>query len=191
MKYFAYGSNCNPHVMQRKGIAYSSRQRATLEDFRLRFNKRALRDRYPAGIGYANIDPSPGIRVEGILYDIAEESVNSLDASERHPDHYRRVRVVVQCESGETVACAAYQAQRDKVASGLRPTRYYLNHLLTLQPFVSSAYFRQLRRTETFAAECTVCQSVEEVEFIRSDSSLEMLCPSCRQVSPLMGEVCG
>ena len=56
MKYFAYGSNCNPAVMKRKGVSFTSRQRAVLRGFRLLFNKKATRASLPEDIGFANIN---------------------------------------------------------------------------------------------------------------------------------------
>ena len=47
MKYFAYGSNCNPAVMAKKGVEFSSRARGSLSGYRLLFNKMALRESLP------------------------------------------------------------------------------------------------------------------------------------------------
>ena len=67
MKYFAYGSNCNPAVMATKGIEFTARTRGSLTGYRLLFNKKALRDRLPEGIGFANIcAESDGILVNNI-----------------------------------------------------------------------------------------------------------------------------
>ena len=41
MKYFAYGSNCNAAIMKRKGVEFTSRERATLRGYRLKFNKKS------------------------------------------------------------------------------------------------------------------------------------------------------
>ena len=46
-RYFAYGSNCNLDVMGKKGVGYTSRVRARLKGFRLRFNKKSLRPACP------------------------------------------------------------------------------------------------------------------------------------------------
>ena len=87
MKYFAYGTNCNRDVLERKQVGVGSRVRAALPDHRLLFNKRALRERVPEGIGFANIEPAEGQRVEGILYEIPDGDVPSLDAAERCPEY--------------------------------------------------------------------------------------------------------
>ena len=149
-KYFAYGSNCNPQIMQKKQVAFSSRQGAVLPGYRLLFNKKALRDHLPDSIGFANIHADPTGTVEGVLYEIAEQHLDRLDASERTPDHYRRVQVVVETACG-TQNCWAYQAQPDKIVTGLVPTRIYLNHILTAREFFSGQYYDTLNRTPTYA----------------------------------------
>ena len=67
LRYFAYGSNCNPAVMRRKAVRFSSRTRATLPAYRLLFNKRALREALPEEIGFANVEEADGHVVEGIM----------------------------------------------------------------------------------------------------------------------------
>jgi len=190
MKYFAYGSNCNPSVMERKGVEYTSRTRASLEGYRLRFNKMALRDRLPTGIGFANIDDDPEGRVEGILYDIADEHLEKLDASERYPDHYVRIEVTVESADGPRT-CFTYQARPDKVAEGLRPSRNYLNHILAGGDFLSRQYYDALDESLTYEAECAVCRALGEVTFVRDGERLHMLCQPCHEARIVWGDVRG
>ncbi|MCA9073107.1 MAG: gamma-glutamylcyclotransferase [Planctomycetaceae bacterium] len=152
MKYFAYGSNCNPAVMERKGVRYRTRQPARLTGFRLLFNKRSLKPTVPAGVGFANIHLDSAGLVEGILYDLVPDDLPTLDASERYPDHYTRISVSVETSAG-LVLCEAYQAQLDKVATGLRPSREYLNHLLAAKDLMSEGYYLALAQTEIFVNE--------------------------------------
>lgn len=152
MKYFAYGSNCNPAVMQRKGVRYRAREPARLAGFRLLFNKRSLKPNVPVGVGFANIHPDSARLVEGVLYDVLPDDLPLLDASERFPDHYSRISVKVETLVG-IVMCEAYQAQRDKVATGLRPSREYLDHLLAAKDLMSEDYYLTLAQTEIFVSE--------------------------------------
>lgn len=152
MQYFAYGSNCNPAVMQRKGVRYQARQAARLLGYRLLFNKRSLKTTVPAGVGFANIHPDTAGCVEGILYDLVPDDLPMLDASERYPEHYTRISLSVETTAG-VVVCEAYQAQLDKVASGLRPSREYLDHLLAAKELMSEDYYLALAQTEIFVNE--------------------------------------
>lgn len=152
MHYFAYGSNCNPVVMQRKGVRYRSRQSAVLAGYQMLFNKKSMKPDAPKGTGFANINPEEGYAVEGVLYEIVPEDLPLLDLSERYPDHYTRIEVEVETATG-LVTSFAYRAQPDKVAPRLIPTREYLNHLLAAKEFFSEAYFAKLMTTETYAIE--------------------------------------
>jgi gamma-glutamylcyclotransferase (GGCT)/AIG2-like uncharacterized protein YtfP len=178
MKYFAYGSNCDPTVMTKKGVAYASSQPATLSDYRLLFNKKAMRESLPPGIGYANINQTPHGIVEGVLYDIHDEHLGRLDKSERYPHHYTRIEVVVRTRGGP-VACTSYQARPDKLADGLRPSRDYLNHILAAKDFFTSRYFEKLGNASTFESMCRCCQQLGEVRFVEEDDRLHMLCQPC------------
>ncbi len=153
MMYFAYGSNCNPLVMERKKVRFVSRRRAVLSGYRLLFSKKSLRPGVPAGVGYANIHLDSRHFVEGILYEIVPGDLPNLDASERYPDHYTRIEVCVESETGP-VPCSAYQAQPDKIAEGLLPLREYLDHLLAARDFFTAEYYAALAANEIHPEVC-------------------------------------
>ena len=190
MRYFAYGSNCSTAVMKRKRIEFTSRERAVLIGHRLLFNKRALRDNLPEEIGFANIEVCAGESVEGILYDILDDHLPRLDESERFPDHYGRISVTVDTPQGE-VSCFAYMAQPDKVASGLKPSRNYLNHILSAKDFLSIQYYRALDRSQTYEGECACCDRHGEITFIKEADDLFMLCQPCREARLIWGDAVG
>lgn len=190
MHYFAYGSNCSADVLERKQVRFRSRARATLRDHQLRFNKKALRESLPDTIGFANVEPADGHTVEGVLYDIVEDDLERLDASERHPDHYERTDVVVESADG-AVPCFTYRARADKTADGLVPSRNYLNHIIAARDFLSLAYFEALERSQTYEAPCTVCTSTREVVFLREGGRLWTLCQPCREARVIWGTTRG
>ena len=190
MKYFAYGSNCSPAIMEKKGVKYNSSQHAVLSGFRLLFNKMALREKLPPDIGFANINEDTESTVEGILYDILDEHLERLDESERYPDHYRRIEVTVETKEA-TVVCMAYQACPDKIASGLKPSRNYLNHILAAKDFLSWQYYEALEKSQTYSGECACCSKVSEVIFIKEDDRLDMLCQPCREARLVWGDARG
>jgi gamma-glutamylcyclotransferase (GGCT)/AIG2-like uncharacterized protein YtfP len=190
MKYFAYGSNCNPAILAKKDVRFTANQHATLSGFRLLFNKKALRKNLPTGIGFANINPAPDGSVEGILYDLVDEDLKKLDESERYPDHYTRIDVTVQTPDGP-VDCMTYQAQADKIADGLKPSRNYLNHILAAKDFLSWQYFDALDKSQTFEGECACCLKHSEIVFIREGDQLHMLCQPCREARQVWGDARG
>ena len=158
MLYFAYGSNCDPAIMAKKQVKFTSRKRGRLSGYRLRFNKLALRERLPEGIGFANINEDPSGLVEGIIYEVVDEDVARLDESERYPDHYGRISIIVESDGGP-IECQTYQAQPDKTADGLVPSRNYLNHILAGRDFLSQQYFEALDQSLTYVGDCAICHN--------------------------------
>jgi len=188
--YFAYGSNCNPRIMEKKGVGFSSRKRAVLPGFRLEFNKRALREKLPDSIGFANIERAPDGAVEGVLYEIADADLPKLDESERYPGHYDRIIVVVETES-QRQECWAYRAQPDKTAEGLSPSRNYLNHILAARDFLSRQYFDALDKSQTYTGECASCHQMGEVLFLKEQDRMHTLCQPCLEARTMWGDARG
>ncbi len=189
-KCFAYGTNCDPEVLDRKGVAVATSRRAVLRGFRLLFNKKSLRERLPGAIGYANINECRDGVVEGALYELDEAALTSLDESERYPSHYTRIRVVVEVDGG-CEGCWAYQAQPDKMADGLVPSRDYLDHILAGRAFLSAPYLEALERSRTYACECACCHRTDEVLFVDEHDRLHALCQPCREAHLDWSDVLG
>ena len=190
LKYFAYGSNCDPAVMTAKGVEFTSRQRALLRGYRLLFNKMSLRRQLPASIGFANIDKDPNGCVEGVLYGIAAERLGRLDESERYPSHYDRIRVVVEADDTQH-ECWTYQAQPDKTAAGLVPSRNYLNHILAARELLTQQYYETLDQSQTYVAECASCHRERELLFLKEGDRLGALCQPCREAKIIWGDALG
>jgi len=121
--HFAYGSNMNRAQMLSRTGKILEEHNASLPNFEVRFNKKVR-----GGTAGANIQPSPGKTVHGVLYKIEEGSMRSLDRYEGVPDHYRRIEVQVTPEGGQPVPAQIYIAQ--KVEKGLRPSAPYLQAML-------------------------------------------------------------
>ncbi|MFT5291714.1 MAG: gamma-glutamylcyclotransferase (GGCT)/AIG2-like uncharacterized protein YtfP [Planctomycetota bacterium] len=180
MKYFAYGTNCSPAVLERKAVRFRSRARASLPGHRLIFNKRALREQLPDDIGFANVEEAPDAVVEGILYELDPEDLERLDESERSPEHYERVEVSVETEAGGESAFT-YLARPEVTAEGLRPSRNYLKHILEAGDFLSRSYYDALVSWQTYAAPCSCCDKEQEVVFVRGGDRMYVLCQPCRE----------
>lgn len=141
-RYFAYGSNMNPERVRERGLRFESATGAVLEGYRLVFNKAS---RLHAGVGHANVELAHGEWVEGVLYELSgPEEIGKMDRFESTPINYSRdlIRVRVAGEQRVTWTYFANPAVRQ---NGLLPPRSYLEHLLAGRPFLSEAYFQQLR----------------------------------------------
>jgi len=142
MEYFAYGSNMNSERMREREVNFSKREHATLKGWRLDFNKQASQNPKE---GYANIVPCEGVMVEGVLYEISDSDLKKLDRCEGYPNHYCRIKVKVKLDNGQGRDAITYVAQADKVKSGLKPNRQYLEHLLKGCDVLSENYCKRLK----------------------------------------------
>jgi cation transport regulator ChaC len=121
--YFAYGSNMNRVQMSSRAGNILEARKASLPNFELRFNKRVR-----GGTAAANVQPSTGKTVHGVLYKIEESAFRNLDRYEGVPDHYRRIEIRVTPEGGDPVGAQVYIAS--KVEKGLHPAGYYIQAIL-------------------------------------------------------------
>ncbi|MCX8020937.1 MAG: gamma-glutamylcyclotransferase [Chitinophagaceae bacterium] len=141
--YFAYGSNMNVDQIEERVSNFVVLGKAILHDYTLCFNKEAQAGN---GTGYANIVYQKGEYVEGLLYEI--DSLESLDDWEGFPEHYERVEMDVMFNNTPTKAWI-YVANPNKIKSGLKPAREYLNKLLSAKEYLSEVYYKKLENTET------------------------------------------
>ncbi len=92
MDYFAYGSNMNYEHMRRVcGRHFTVLGLAKLSDFEFGVDNR----------GYVNIRPKTGAEVIGVLYDLDQEALDSLDEFEGYPEVFGRSQVDVTDKNGE------------------------------------------------------------------------------------------
>src|SRR3984885_15174321 len=121
--HFAYGSNMNRAQMLSRTGKILEEHNASLPNYEVRFNKKVR-----GGTAGANIQPSAGKTVHGVLYKVEEGALRSLDRYEGVPEHYRRIEVQVTPEGGQPVPAQIYIAS--KVEKGLRPSASYLQAML-------------------------------------------------------------
>jgi phage replication-related protein YjqB (UPF0714/DUF867 family) len=97
--YFAYGSNlCVQQMARRCPDAVSSEavapRIARLTDHDWLINER----------GVATIEPFSGSEVHGVIWDVSDRDLSTLDSAEGVPVRYRRDRMTVDTESGPATA---------------------------------------------------------------------------------------
>ena len=144
--YFAYGSNMDQAQMRERVGEFRICIPAILRNYHLVFNAVSKKN---TKAGFANIEEQHGSVVEGMLYLLSEEQLKRLDKFEGHPDKYCRIPVCPEINEGMIEYAAVYKACSDKTAVGLQPTREYLAHLLAGKAFLSSEYYRKLKKTRT------------------------------------------
>lgn len=92
--YFAYGSNLSVQQMARRCPDAVDPRPATLSDHDWLINER----------GVATLEPFVGSQVHGVVWQISDHDLATLDSAEGVPVRYRRDRVTVQTEDGPTQA---------------------------------------------------------------------------------------
>ena len=129
--YFAYGSNLNSKDLEiwcrKRGytrIKWKCARKAILEDHRLVFNYYS-NTRQSA---VANIEPSTGDIVEGMLFEIGEETLCKLDHKEGHPSCYTRFNNFIQVvlEDKSVHRAFTYTVIPEKAGEDLKPSKQYL-----------------------------------------------------------------
>lgn len=107
--YFAYGSNMDPAQMLTRCPSAMMVCPVVLPEHRMVFNRSGT---YRPG-GVANIEPSAGERVYGILWKMAATDFTRLDQTE-DPRAYRRQRARVFSLRGQPYDCHVYHAIPDQ-----------------------------------------------------------------------------
>lgn len=93
--YFAYGANTNLESMSRRCPAARSLGAVVLEDYQFRF------------CYHADVVESSGSRCHGVLWQVTDECLASLDRFEGYPDYYDRREVeIVYC--GDRITAWVY-----------------------------------------------------------------------------------
>jgi gamma-glutamylcyclotransferase (GGCT)/AIG2-like uncharacterized protein YtfP len=139
IKYFAYGSNMDMSRLSTRGVNPITRNKGTLKNWKLKFNKKASAGDW----SFANIEPSEGDTVEGLVFTIKESDLKLLDKFEGAPRHYRREILIVETYT-EEIKCITYVAQPEHIMEGLLPLEEYMDFLIKGSVLLSFEYQKML-----------------------------------------------
>ena len=140
MYYFAYGSNMDEDRMKRRGVRFFRKLSGILHGHNLEFDKVSSKNENE---GKANVVPDEDNIVEGVLYEIKDGDISKLDEREVCPEHYVRMQMDIETKEG-TKKAEIYIANKDKIKTGLKPTKEYLSHLLAGKKYLSDQYYAKL-----------------------------------------------
>ena len=141
--YFAYGSNMSAVRMKQRLDWEAPRQNASLVNYQLVFNQAGFNDPHWSP---ANIMPSRGGLVEGIVYEVEEKDLQILDV---HEKYYQRFEVDILVSNGTSVKAITYLSQN--ASEEKPPTREYLNFLLEGKELLRPEYFDGLSQITVFS----------------------------------------
>jgi len=140
--YFSYGSNMNPARVRQRQMAFDAHMPAQLSGYALAFNKRS--HKYPGAASANVVTAGATSLVEGVVYRLKHaDQIQMMDPFEGYPRLYKRFELPVQTLSGPVMAWT-YIANAEYVVEGLKPARWYLEHLLAGREHLSADYYARL-----------------------------------------------
>lgn len=126
MYYFAYGSNMLTNRLQTRVPSCRPYVVAQLPNYRLRFDKRGLRD----GSGKCTIWPTPDTTVWGVVFFIDPDEKPLLDQIEGAGNGYEIVTVQLVTHNHQALTATTYLAEPVALDPTLKPFDWY--HALVL-----------------------------------------------------------
>lgn len=121
MYYFAYGSNMVIEQMRRLcGRHCSALGKAELPNYEFGLDLR----------GFANIRPSDGEKVCGVLWEVDQEALEALDKFEGVPSVFDRKKVAIVDDQGRNVEAWVYVEPVEQFG-GDHPRMEYFNRVLS------------------------------------------------------------
>ena len=121
--YFAYASNMDPQTFRRRCSGARPLGRALLPGYRLAFDRYSRQRRG----GSADVVEDASSTVWGVLYEVDDACLDSMDRVEGVPTAYRRGRVKILDSAGEPQEATTYVANP---TGDFLPSRSYLEVIL-------------------------------------------------------------
>ena len=145
IRYFAYGSNMERFWFKKRCRGAKFVSAATLRDYDIAF----ARSSTMWGGGTADLKPTPGGVVEGVLWEIGEQDLKALDQYEGVPKDYIPTTVTVETKDGKTLQAQAYIVARP--GDYRPPSRRYMRLLIqgAEEHDLSDAYVMRLESIKT------------------------------------------
>ena len=100
--YFAYGMNTNKEEMAYRCPGAHALGKAVLPGYRFEFKS------------FATMVPSPGNKVEGVLWTITESNESALDVLEGYPEFYDKKTVSVEHDNQSYIAMTYIMGPREQ-----------------------------------------------------------------------------
>ena len=121
MLYFSYGSFLDSYTLRRHAPNAEYVSNVFLPDFEVQFN--FLSKTYDGGV--TSVEPAPGLKAFGVIYDVPQEEIEKLDIVEGVPAGiYYRETVTVVNKDGKEYQAETYRTSDPK--GPFTPTMRYL-----------------------------------------------------------------
>jgi len=125
MLYFSYGSFLDSETLKKHAPNAKYMKRAVLLDFEVQFN--FLSKTYGGGV--TGVEPAPGEKALGVIYEVSPDELKKLDIVEGVPmGIYYRQTVTVIDENGKEHQAETYRTSDPK--GPFTPTKRYLGLMI-------------------------------------------------------------
>lgn len=140
--YFSYGSNmCELQLFKRIG-KFKNKKLLLLHDYELCFNKRDS----SGNNSYANIRKKDNSVVYGVGYLLSNSQIQKLDIFEGcYHSHYIRKSLVCKDINDNVINCQVYFASALYINNTLRPTKEYVDLLLSVKDILPYEYIKKIQ----------------------------------------------
>jgi gamma-glutamylcyclotransferase (GGCT)/AIG2-like uncharacterized protein YtfP len=179
IQYFAYGSNMLTARLQARCASAQARSVVRVDDYKLSFFKKG-RD----GSGKAMTSKSAGGRVFGVVFDLDESDLASLDRFEGVGQGYDRVGdfTAHNLDTGKPLDAVTYIANPDFIVSDLKPYDWYLNLV------IAGARHHALPSDYAMALTATPSTADPEPDRPWRQEALELLAHDPEKWTPVFGK---
>lgn len=146
MLYFSYGSFLDFETLKKHCSNAHFVSRAILPNWEIQFN--FLSKTYDGGV--TGIEPAIGRIVRGVIYDVPDEEMITLDKVEGVPEGiYFRQTIIVIDEQGNPIKAATYRTTNPK--GPYKPRRKYLSFMIkgAKEHGLNEEYIKELEKIET------------------------------------------
>lgn len=140
--YFSYGSNmCESRLLKRIG-KFKNKKLLLLHDYELCFNKRDS----SGNNSYANIQKKENSVVYGVGYLLSISKIKKLDIFEGfYRLHYIRESLFCKDINDNIINCQVYIASPLYINNDLRPTKEYVDLLLSAKDILPDEYIKKIQ----------------------------------------------
>lgn len=140
-KFFFYGSNMCIPFLKEMGVKVLGYEKAWIDNFRFIPN---VPDDINTKFGYANVVPSMGHKVEGMMVKVDESSIAVLDEYEGYPNDYLKVKRWVHHVKGKDLCWMYFGNMSVTVPECLELPAEQKERIAWGAQFLSEGYQRRL-----------------------------------------------
>ncbi len=121
MLYFSYGSFLDSETLRRHCPGARFVVKAVLPNFEVQFNYMSR----TYGGGVTGVEPAPGRKAQGVVYEVSPEEMEHLDVVEAVPEgYYYRQTVLIVDDGGNLLEAETYRTTNP--GGPFKPTKRYV-----------------------------------------------------------------